>query len=69
MLLFFCSKYQQCFESLIIMLSHFCSKLCAEADWESSHSLLCTGEKSESICREALSKFIQHANGKALAYA
>ncbi|RVW25511.1 Histone-lysine N-methyltransferase ATXR2 [Vitis vinifera] len=42
--------------------AYYCSKLCAEADWESSHSLLCTGEKSESICREALSKFIQHAN-------
>ncbi|TXG57887.1 hypothetical protein EZV62_015716 [Acer yangbiense] len=28
-----------------------------------SHSLLCTGERSKSLSREALSKFIQHANG------
>ncbi|EOX99173.1 Histone-lysine N-methyltransferase ATXR2 isoform 4, partial [Theobroma cacao] len=40
----------------------YCSKSCAEADWESFHSLLCTGEKSESLSREALLKFIQHAN-------
>ncbi|XVF01825.1 hypothetical protein REPUB_Repub04eG0122800 [Reevesia pubescens] len=40
----------------------YCSKSCAEADWESSHSLLCTGEKSESLSRKALLKFIQHAN-------
>ncbi|KAK9284278.1 hypothetical protein L1049_023448 [Liquidambar formosana] len=42
--------------------AYYCSKLCAEVDWESSHSLLCTGERSKSICREALLKFIQHAN-------
>ncbi|XP_041005191.1 histone-lysine N-methyltransferase ATXR2 isoform X1 [Juglans microcarpa x Juglans regia] len=42
--------------------AYYCSKSCAEADWELSHSLLCTGERSESSCREALIKFIQHAN-------
>lgn len=42
--------------------AYYCSKLCAESDWNSSHSLLCTGERSESISREALVKFIQHAN-------
>ncbi|GAV81302.1 SET domain-containing protein [Cephalotus follicularis] len=41
---------------------YYCSKLCADFDWESSHSLLCTGKTSESLSREALSKFIQHAN-------
>ncbi|XP_065873977.1 histone-lysine N-methyltransferase ATXR2 [Euphorbia lathyris] len=40
----------------------YCSKLCAEADWQSSHSLLCIGESSESPSREALLKFIQHAD-------
>ncbi|KAE8679974.1 Histone-lysine N-methyltransferase ATXR2 [Hibiscus syriacus] len=40
----------------------YCSKLCAEADWDSFHCLLCTGEKSESCSRDALLKFIQHAN-------
>ncbi|TYH86086.1 hypothetical protein ES332_D01G017800v1 [Gossypium tomentosum] len=40
----------------------YCSKSCAEADWESSLCLLCTGEKSESCSRKALLKFIQHAN-------
>ncbi|XP_039040385.1 histone-lysine N-methyltransferase ATXR2-like [Hibiscus syriacus] len=40
----------------------YCSKSCAEADWDSFHCLLCTGEKSESCSREALLKFIQHAN-------
>ncbi|KAG7632121.1 SET domain [Arabidopsis suecica] len=40
----------------------YCSESCAEADWESSHSLLCTGERSESISREALGEFIKHAN-------
>ncbi|XP_042971748.1 histone-lysine N-methyltransferase ATXR2 isoform X3 [Carya illinoinensis] len=38
------------------------SKSCAEADWELSHSLLCIGERSKSSCREALIKFMQHAN-------
>ncbi|KAJ4831688.1 Histone-lysine N-methyltransferase atxr2 [Turnera subulata] len=40
----------------------YCSEQCAEADWESSHSLLCTGESSQSLSREALTKFMQHAN-------
>ncbi|KAB1209836.1 Histone-lysine N-methyltransferase ATXR2 [Morella rubra] len=40
----------------------YCSKSCAEADWESSHSLLCTGERAEPLHTEALLKFIQHAN-------
>ncbi|KAF6159260.1 hypothetical protein GIB67_032031 [Kingdonia uniflora] len=40
----------------------YCSKFCAEADWESFHSILCTGERSKSSCREALLKFIEHAN-------
>ncbi|KAG5114489.1 hypothetical protein JHK82_037758 [Glycine max] len=39
-----------------------CSMSCAEVDWESSHSLLCTGESSDSARREALLKFIKHAN-------
>ncbi|KAL5573268.1 hypothetical protein UlMin_022865 [Ulmus minor] len=41
---------------------YYCSKSCAEADWELCHSLLCTGEKSESVSREALVEFFQHAN-------
>ncbi|KAK3036698.1 hypothetical protein RJ639_031566, partial [Escallonia herrerae] len=40
----------------------YCCISCAEADWNSSHSLLCTGERSKSVCKEALHKFIQHAN-------
>ncbi|KAL1197499.1 Histone-lysine N-methyltransferase ATXR2 [Cardamine amara subsp. amara] len=40
----------------------YCSESCAKADWESSHSLLCTGEKSESRSREALGEFIEHVN-------
>ncbi|KAG5129204.1 hypothetical protein JHK84_035601 [Glycine max] len=39
-----------------------CSMSCAEADWESSHSLLCTSESSDSARREAPLKFIKHAN-------
>lgn len=46
------------------MIEIFYSMICAEADWEEVHSLLCTGEKSGSVSREALSEFIQHANGK-----
>ncbi|KAH0984131.1 hypothetical protein GBA52_011308 [Prunus armeniaca] len=42
--------------------AYYCSKLCAESDWDLSHSLLCTGEKSEAVSRGALVKFIQHAN-------
>lgn len=49
-------------------VANICSKSCAEVDWELSHSLLCTGERSESLCREALIKFIQHANGKDLTF-
>ncbi|XP_078437215.1 histone-lysine N-methyltransferase ATXR2 isoform X2 [Wolffia australiana] len=41
---------------------HYCSKACAEADWYSSHSLLCTGSKSDSLRREGLVKFMEHAN-------
>ncbi|CAN8270382.1 unnamed protein product [Cochlearia groenlandica] len=40
----------------------YCSESCAKADWESSHSLLCTGERSESMSRDALGEFITHAN-------
>eukprot|EP00268_Persea_americana_P008899 TRINITY_DN1348_c1_g1_i2.p1 TRINITY_DN1348_c1_g1~~TRINITY_DN1348_c1_g1_i2.p1 ORF type:complete len:494 (+),score=102.90 TRINITY_DN1348_c1_g1_i2:197-1678(+) len=40
---------------------HYCSKLCAEADWELYHSLLCTGKGSSSHT-EAVLKFIEHAN-------
>ncbi|EXC23138.1 Histone-lysine N-methyltransferase [Morus notabilis] len=42
--------------------AYYCSKLCAQSDWETCHSLLCTGEKSESVSSEALGEFIQHAN-------
>ncbi|KAG4961075.1 hypothetical protein JHK87_037708 [Glycine soja] len=42
--------------------AYYCSMSCAEVDWESSHSLLCTGESSDSARREALLKFIKHAN-------
>lgn len=41
---------------------YYCSKSCAGADWELFHSVLCTGEGSKSLCKGALSKFIQHAN-------
>ncbi|XP_019082951.1 PREDICTED: histone-lysine N-methyltransferase ATXR2-like [Camelina sativa] len=44
------------------MSGGFLLESCAEADWESSHSLLCTGERSESVSREALGEFIKHAN-------
>ncbi|KAI4319842.1 hypothetical protein MLD38_033395 [Melastoma candidum] len=40
----------------------YCSKLCADADWDSCHSLLCLGEKSKAPSRAALDKFTQHAN-------
>lgn len=49
---------------MLVMKGIFCSKLCAVADWETFHSLLCTGERSESVSRKALLEFIQHANGK-----
>ncbi|KAK7272303.1 hypothetical protein RJT34_28813 [Clitoria ternatea] len=42
--------------------TYYCSMSCAEADWESSHSLLCTGESSDPARREALLKFTKHAN-------
>ncbi|KAK9133571.1 hypothetical protein Scep_013099 [Stephania cephalantha] len=42
--------------------AYYCSKLCAGTDWDQSHSLLCTGEGSRAICREALMKFVEHAN-------
>ncbi|KAK9155877.1 hypothetical protein Sjap_003357 [Stephania japonica] len=42
--------------------AYYCSKLCAGTDWELSHSLLCTGKGSQAICREALLKFVGHAN-------
>ncbi|KAF3656548.1 Histone-lysine N-methyltransferase ATXR2 [Capsicum annuum] len=42
--------------------NYYCSKSCAEADWESFHSLLCTGEGSKSLSTNALQKFIEHAN-------
>ncbi|XLU51648.1 hypothetical protein S245_046462, partial [Arachis hypogaea] len=39
-----------------------CSTSGAEDDWESLHSLLCTGERSDPAHREALLKFNKHAN-------
>ncbi|XP_020527184.1 histone-lysine N-methyltransferase ATXR2 isoform X7 [Amborella trichopoda] len=42
---------------------HYCSKSCAEADWESCHSLLCMGERSGCRNMEALARFTEHANG------
>lgn len=41
---------------------YYCSKSCADIDWETCHSLLCIGEMSKSSHRSALSKFVQHAN-------
>ncbi|PIA58505.1 hypothetical protein AQUCO_00500445v1 [Aquilegia coerulea] len=43
--------------------AYYCSKICAEADWEFFHSLLCTGKCLGTPSREALLKFIQHADG------
>ncbi|CAI9759970.1 unnamed protein product [Fraxinus pennsylvanica] len=42
--------------------AYYCSESCAKADWDSFHSLLCTGKGSKSSNIEALLKFIQHAN-------
>ncbi|KAL6554066.1 hypothetical protein OROMI_019739 [Orobanche minor] len=42
--------------------AYYCSQSCAEADWGSFHSLLCTGCGSSSPNTEALSKFMKHAN-------
>ncbi|OEL12783.1 Histone-lysine N-methyltransferase ATXR2 [Dichanthelium oligosanthes] len=39
------------------------SQSCADSDWDSYHSLLCTGSKTEPLRRSALQKFIEHANG------
>ncbi|BAS91148.1 Os04g0629100, partial [Oryza sativa Japonica Group] len=41
----------------------YCSQSCADSDWETYHSLLCTGSKTEPSQRSALQKFIEHANG------
>ncbi|KAF5200518.1 Histone-lysine n-methyltransferase atxr2 [Thalictrum thalictroides] len=43
--------------------AYYCSEICAEADWEFFHSLLCTGKSLGTPSREALLKFIQHADG------
>ncbi|GFP79526.1 histone-lysine n-methyltransferase atxr2 [Phtheirospermum japonicum] len=40
----------------------YCSQSCAEADWNSFHSLLCTGPGSSSHNTEALKKFTTHAD-------
>ncbi|XP_047334724.1 histone-lysine N-methyltransferase ATXR2 [Impatiens glandulifera] len=42
--------------------AYYCCESCAKADWDSFHSLLCTGQKSESFNREALQEFIRHAD-------
>ncbi|KAK4437345.1 Histone-lysine N-methyltransferase ATXR2 [Sesamum alatum] len=42
--------------------AYYCSKSCAEADWDSFHSLLCIGHGSSSPNTEALLKFMKHAN-------
>ncbi|KVH96609.1 hypothetical protein Ccrd_001300 [Cynara cardunculus var. scolymus] len=42
--------------------AYYCSKSCAQADWDLCHSLLCTGEESKSLSKKALSRFIEHAN-------
>lgn len=42
--------------------AYYCSESCAKADWDSFHSLLCTGKGSKSSNIEALLKFIRHAN-------
>ncbi|KAJ0961040.1 hypothetical protein J5N97_001013 [Dioscorea zingiberensis] len=41
---------------------HYCSKLCMKSDWESVHSLLCTGQSSGSS-QAAMLRFLEHANG------
>ncbi|KAK9705029.1 hypothetical protein RND81_07G027900 [Saponaria officinalis] len=40
----------------------YCSDLCAENEWKTCHSLLCTGEKSNASSPEALTEFFEHAN-------
>ncbi|KAI3830763.1 hypothetical protein MKW92_018209 [Papaver armeniacum] len=42
--------------------AQYCSKSCADADWELFHSLLCTGKNSVSTSRESILNFIEHAN-------
>ncbi|KAK3404518.1 hypothetical protein EUGRSUZ_K00824 [Eucalyptus grandis] len=42
--------------------AYYCSEVCADTDWNSSRSLLCTKEKSETFSTKALLQFIQHAN-------
>ncbi|GJN26364.1 hypothetical protein PR202_gb14290 [Eleusine coracana subsp. coracana] len=41
----------------------YCSQSCADSDWDSYHSLLCTGSRTEPSRRSALQKFVEHANG------
>ncbi|KAK4486856.1 hypothetical protein RD792_006164, partial [Penstemon davidsonii] len=41
--------------------AYYCSKSCAEADWDSFHSLLCGGNGSSNNTK-AILKFMQHAN-------
>ncbi|KAL0917397.1 hypothetical protein M5K25_012453 [Dendrobium thyrsiflorum] len=41
---------------------HYCSKVCADSDWESFHSLLCTGKSSCSLRQDAIVKFTEHAD-------
>ncbi|XP_052177954.1 histone-lysine N-methyltransferase ATXR2 isoform X2 [Diospyros lotus] len=40
----------------------YCSKFCADADWDMFHSLLCVGSNSKSSNKGALQKFMRHAN-------
>ncbi|KAJ1272913.1 hypothetical protein BS78_06G239400 [Paspalum vaginatum] len=40
----------------------YCSQSCADSDWDSYHSLLCTGSKTEPLQKSALQKFVRHAN-------
>ncbi|ONK61089.1 uncharacterized protein A4U43_C08F26140 [Asparagus officinalis] len=41
---------------------HYCSQQCADSDWGLFHSLLCNGNGVESTQRDALLRFIDHAN-------
>ncbi|XP_066343930.1 histone-lysine N-methyltransferase ATXR2-like [Miscanthus floridulus] len=41
----------------------YCSQSCADADWDSYHSLLCAGSKTEPLRKSALQNFVGHANG------
>jgi hypothetical protein len=59
--IFLCVKYEIILSDNVM---NTCSMSCAEADWESSHSLLCTGETCDPRHRDALLKFVKHANGK-----